>query len=221
MNTHIHTPNPAPARWRLCVLIAQEQCPNQDWWHVAQAVVGHVDPSRGNLCIQLREKQLDDRELLERANRLVELCRPRGVHVIINNRPDIAILANADGVHLGQTDLPTTPVRGLLGTHMIIGVSTSNLSQAKQAQMDGADYCGVGPMFPTTTKQKDTLAGPAYLREYLAWGALPHLAIGGITNNNVHQLIQEGVKGLAVCGAVCSAQDPGRAAAQLLLTLSQ
>lgn len=221
MSTYTHTPGPAPTRWRLCVLISQEQCLHQDWWHVAQAIVDQADSSRGNLCVQLREMQLDDRELLDRANRLVALCRPRGVSVIINNRPDIALLADADGTHLGQADLPAIPVRSLVGPHMIIGVSTSNLSQAKQALADGANYCGVGPMFPTTTKQKDTLAGPAYLREYLAWGGLPHLAIGGITNDNVHQLVQEGVKGIAVCASICSATNPGDATAQLLHTLSK
>lgn len=221
MSTNLHNQNPAPARWRLCVLISQDLCPGREWWQVAQAVIAHGDPSGGNLCVQLREKHLDDRELLDRAIRLVALCRPRGVNVIINDRPDIALLANADGVHLGQADLPTTQVRGLVGPRTLIGISTSNLSQAKQALIDGADYCGVGPMFPTATKQKDALAGPTYLREYLAWGGLPHLAIGGITNDNANRLIEEGVQGIAVSSAVCSAQDPSEATAQLIHTLSQ
>ncbi len=201
--------------WRLCVLISQDLCGSDNWWGVAQSVMAHPTTDCPTVdCIQLREKAISDRELLNRAQQLVALCRPRGVHVIINDRPDIAVLAGADGVHLGQDDLPCKPVRKMIGPKMIIGVSTSDLAQAKQALHDGADYCGVGPMFPTTTKFKQTIPGPAYLKRYLAWGKLPHLAIGGICPDNVATLCQLGVVGVAVSSAVCSADDPAGAIAR-------
>lgn len=199
-------------QWKLCVLISESLCPDRDWMRVAEAVVkGGAD------CIQLREKELDATELLDRTHQLVALCRPKGVSVIVNDRPDVALLGEADGVHLGQTDLPCAEVRKLVGTQLIIGVSTSNLDQAKQALADGADYCGVGPMFLTTTKHKPIIAGPAYLKEYLAWGRLPHLAIGGITPGNITDLAAVGVCGVAVSSAICAADDP-HAAAQAIIT---
>lgn len=202
-------------QWKLCVLISESLCPDHDWMRVAEAVVeGGAD------CIQLREKQLDATELLDRTHQLVALCRPKGVSVIVNDRPDVALLGEADGVHLGQTDLPCNEVRKLVGTQLIIGVSTSNLDEAKQALADGADYCGVGPMFPTTTKHKPVLAGPAYLKEYLAWNQLPHLAISGITPGNIADLVAVGVHGIAVSSAVCNAKDPQAVTQQIMDAIS-
>ncbi len=192
-------------QWRLCVLITESICPDGNWLRVAEAAI-----SGGADCIQLREKQLDAGELLSRTQQLVALCRPKGVSVIVNDRPDVALLANADGVHLGQTDLPCTEARKLVGNQLLIGVSTSNLDEARQAQRDGADYCGVGPMFTTTTKHKPTIAGPEYLKQYLAWNQLPHLAIGGITTENLGGLTDVGVQGIAVSSAVCQADVPHR-----------
>ncbi len=128
--------------------------------------------------------------------------------VIVNDRPDVALLGGADGVHLGQTDLPCREVRRLVGRQLIIGVSTHEIAHAEQAKRDGADYCGVGPMFHTTTKHKDHIAGPAYLQRYLQWGKLPHLAIGGISPNNIDQLTAVDVQGVAVSSCVCSSEHP-------------
>ncbi|MCE9591685.1 MAG: thiamine phosphate synthase [Planctomycetes bacterium] len=193
----------AAKQWRLCVLISQEICRDRDWWRVAQAAVeGGAD------CIQLREKTMDAGELLSRSIRLVTLCRPRGVSVVINDRPDVALLSGADGVHLGQGDLPCGEARRLVGTQLLIGVSTSELDQAKTALRDGADYCGIGPMFNTNTKLKDVIVGPAYAKEFTAWGKMPHLAIGGINPTNVRELVAAGARGVAVSFAICSAFDP-------------
>ncbi len=201
-------------QWRLCVLISESLCPGGDWWRVAQAAVeGGAD------CIQLREKSHDAGELLARARRLVEICRPRGVSVIVNDRPDVALLSGADGVHLGQTDLPCAEVRRLVGRQLIVGVSTSKLDEAKRAQRDGADYCGVGPMFNTSTKHKEIIVGPAYLREFVAWGKLPHQAIGGITAHNAEELVAAGGRGVAVSSAVCCADDPVAAVRRMLSVL--
>ncbi|MCH7847648.1 MAG: thiamine phosphate synthase [Planctomycetes bacterium] len=189
-------------QWQICVIFSEKLCGDRDWREVAQ-LIADAEPD----CIQLREKELDDGELLRRARLFVEMAAPQTT-VIINDRPDIALLASADGVHLGQTDLPCTEVRKIVGRQLIVGVSTSALSEAEQALRDGADYCGVGPMFPTTTKRKDTIVGPDYLRRYLAWNKLPHVAIGGISPDNIDRLVQLGVKGVAVSAAVCGADQP-------------
>ena len=189
-------------QWQICVIFSEKLCGDRDWREVAQLIA-----DAGPDCIQLREKELDDGELLSRARLFVQMAGPRTT-VIVNDRPDIALLASADGVHLGQTDLPCTEVRKIVGRQLIVGVSTSAINEAEQALRDGADYCGVGPMFPTTTKRKDTIVGPDYLRRYLAWNKLPHVAIGGISPDNIDRLVQLGVKGVAVSAAVCGADRP-------------
>jgi thiamine-phosphate pyrophosphorylase len=203
-------------QWRVCVLITASLC-KHPWLDVARAAIdGGAD------CLQLREKNLDGGELLERATLLVQLAKPRGCSVIINDSPDIAILADADGVHVGQTDLPISAVQRLAGKRLLVGVSTSNPLQARAAASAGADLCGVGPMFATTTKHKPDLAGPAYLREYLAephTARIPHLAIGGITPENIRELSEIGCLGVAVSSVVCSARDPAAVVAQLLAAL--
>jgi thiamine-phosphate pyrophosphorylase len=196
-------------QWRLCVLISESLC-KRPWLDVARAAVeGGAD------CLQLREKDLEDRELLARAERLVELARapgvPQRIWVIVNDRVDVALASGADGVHLGQTDMQIDRARRVAGLQLLVGVSTTNLVQAHAAAGAGADYCGVGPMFPTTTKEKPSISGPAYLREYLAdpaCGVVPHLAIGGITPLNVATLREVGCRGVAISSAVCSAADP-------------
>jgi thiamine-phosphate pyrophosphorylase len=201
-------------QWRLCVLLSESLCPGGDWLAVARAAIeGGAD------CLQLREKAIDAGELLNRSRVLVSLCQGKNVAVIINDRPDVALLAGADGVHLGQGDLPCAEARKLVGRQLIIGVSTSNLDDAKRAQRDGADYCGVGPMFATTTKHKDHIVGPGYLREYVATIKLPHLAIGGISTASLPALIAAGVRGVAVSSAVCGAPDPRAVVAELLKQL--
>ena len=189
-------------QWPVCVIFSEKLCGSRGWYEVAEAI-WDAKPD----CIQLREKELDDAQLLRRAKRFVQAVGSETT-VIINDRPDIALLSGAHGVHVGQTDLPCVEVRKIVGRQLIVGVSTSTLAEAEQALRDGADYCGVGPMFPTTTKHKDTIVGPDYLRQYLTWDKLPHLAIGGITVDNIDRLVQLGVKGVAVSSAVCGADQP-------------
>ncbi len=199
-------------QWRLCVLLSENLCPGGDWLCVAQAIV-----TAGVDCIQLREKALDSGEFLQRAKVLVDLCHSHEVGLIVNDRPDVALACGADGVHLGQTDLPLGAVRQMVGPSMILGQSTSCMAEAQNALTEGADYCGLGPMFPTTTKHKKTIVGPTYLKQYLAQPrALPHLAIGGITPENLPTLVQAGVQGIAVSSVVCQASDPGQMVQQLL-----
>jgi thiamine-phosphate pyrophosphorylase len=198
---------------RLYVLISESSC-RSDWLRVAeQAIEGGAD------CLQLREKSLDGREFLDRAKRLVELCKRYHVISIINDRPDIAILSGADGVHVGQDDLPAREVRKLLSPDKVLGVSTHNLAQAKQAVLDGADYIGVGPIYRSTTKPREwkTIPGLEYARAVSQAVKIPTVAIAGITLENVDEVVATGIQAIAVTAAVCGADDP-RAAAAVLKT---
>jgi thiamine-phosphate pyrophosphorylase len=198
--------------WRLCVLITESLCARYSWLETARlAIAGGAD------CVQLREKTLDDRRLLRRSRELVGLARPMGAGVIINDRADIALLAGADGVHLGQGDLDAGSVRKLAGSRLLVGVSASTVEHAVAAHLAGADYCGVGAMFPTGTKQKPSIAGPPLLRDYLAHTPAlpPALAIGGINAGNTAELnaVSSGKPfGVAVSAAICAADDPEAAA---------
>lgn len=197
----------ALANVRLYVLITEKLC-KHSWFQTAELVIeGGAD------CIQLREKELDGGELLDRAQKLVKLCRAHKVLCIINDRPDIALLSGADGVHVGQGDLPAIEVRKLLGTGKIVGVSTHNLDQAWQAVRDGADYIGVGPVFRSPTKPRDFLPGVAFARQIAhANLPIPAVAIAGITLQNVDDLIAAGIGAVAVTSAVIADADPRSAA---------
>jgi thiamine-phosphate pyrophosphorylase len=204
---------------RLCVLLTERLCTHHAWDRVATLAL-----AAGADMIQLREKDFDGRELLDRARRLVAMCREHRAKAVINDRPDIALLSGAWGVHVGQSDLSVRDVRRLAGRSLRIGVSTETLEQAWAAAEDGADLCGVGPMFATATKDKPRLAGPEYLAAYLQdprASRLPHLAIGGITPGNIDQLIAVGCRGVAVSSAVCSSPDPGRVVGELLAALQR
>ncbi len=199
---------PLAPQWRLCVLLTASLCAPTPWEAVAEAAI-----AGGADCLQFREKELTDRELLLRARRLVALRDglDPSVSVVINDRPDIALLAGADAVHVGQGDLTPADVRAVAGAGMPVGVSTSTISEAVGALTTGASSVGLGPMYPTTTKGKDSIAGERYLRAFLADERvhhLPHLCIGGITPENASALVEAGARGLAVSGAVCAADDP-------------
>jgi thiamine-phosphate pyrophosphorylase len=205
-------------QWRLCVLLTESLCKNHSWHRVAElAIEGGAD------CLQLREKTLEDREFLRRAGALADLGRWKGVSIVINDRVDIALLARADGVHLGQRDLGIVQARELAGTRLLVGVSTENLDQAHEAAGLGADYIALGPMFPTTTKVKARIAGPAYVRSFMddpALARVAHLAIGGITAANARELAVAGCRGIAVSSFVCGAEDPAEACRSLLAAFS-
>lgn len=199
-------------QWRVCVLISSVYCTHCTWLEVARLAW-----DAGADCVQLREKDLYDKELLSRARQLAQT--PNRGSLIINDRPDIVLLAGADGVHLGQNDMTPAEVRRLFGSQLLVGMSTCKIEDAQSALDQGADYCGVGPMFTSTTKHKDLIVGPKYLQQFLEWGRLPHLAIGGVTTDNIDQLVEVGCQGVAVCSAVCSAPDPGRVVRQLVESL--
>jgi thiamine-phosphate pyrophosphorylase len=147
--------------------------------------------------------------LRRRVEQVLEIARPAGVAVIVNDRPDVAIAAGADGVHVGPDDLSVADVRRIAGAALLVGASTHDLDEATAAVAAGADYCGVGAMFATETKPDRPPSGPEYLREYLRiFPRVPHLAIGGISPANVGRLAGAGAAGVAVCGAVCRAERP-------------
>ena len=197
------------AKVRLYVLITESVC-KRPWRDVAEAAIrGGAD------CLQLREKSLDGGELLARARDFVEICRKGGAISIINDRPDIALLAGADGVHLGQSDLPPRDVRKLIGARKILGVSTHNLDDAKRAVENGADYIGVGPFFRSETKTRDFIAGPDLARQVVQHISIPAVAIAGINEQNVNEVLATGMKAVAVTAAVCAADDPRDAAQRL------
>lgn len=207
-------------QWRLCVLITESLC-RHPWMDVArQSIAGGAD------CLQLREPSLPDREILGRARALRGLIdqvaaggAPRRPGLIINNRVDLALAAGADGVHLGTDDLPIEDARRLCGDRLLIGASTHDLHEARHAAAAGADYCGVGAMFPGTTKVR-LASGPEYLGAFLReFGHMPHLAIGGITPDNAGPLVSAGARGLAVSSAVCGAEDPGGVCRRLVAIL--
>ncbi len=194
---------------RLYVLITQSAC-SGDWFAAAtQAIAGGAD------CLQLREKDLCGAELLKRATRLVKLCRQQGVLSIINDRADICLLSGADGVHLGQDDLPAIAARKLLGDEKIIGVSTHHMEQARQAVLDGADYIGAGPVFKSATKPRDISPGIGYLQQVADEISLPGVAIAGITAENVGDVLATGIRRIAVTAAVVGCEDVQGAARRL------
>lgn len=165
--------------------------------------------------IQLRDKTLDDRTLLERARLLVPIAQANGVLVIINDRADLCVLADADGVHVGQEELSVADARRIVGPDRIIGVSTHAIDQARQAEADGADYLGAGPTFPSGTKQFEAFPGLDYLREVASQITTPAFAIGGIEPERVNDVFATGLRRIAVSGCVARAEHPAAAIEQL------
>jgi thiamine-phosphate pyrophosphorylase len=207
---------------RLYVLLTESLCGPKSWeitlediLEAAPAPPGGISP----LCIQLREKQLSDGELLRRSIIVAQKCAEARALFLLNDRPDIALLAGAAGVHVGQHDLPCAGVRHILGPEAIVGVSTENLTQARRAVADGATYIAVGPMFHTTTKDKPRIAGPAYAAQAVKEIPRPLVAIGGITAANIHELTAVGIRTVAVSSAVLRSPHPADAVCELLAAL--
>jgi thiamine-phosphate pyrophosphorylase len=176
--------------------------------------------SAGVAMIQLRDKRLADRELLARARLLVEIAHQADALVIMNDRPDLAVLAGADGVHVGQEELTVADARRILGPRGLVGVSTHSIEQARAAVLEGASYIGAGPTFPSGTKEFSEFTGTELLRAVHAEIRLPAFAIGGVTLENLGQVLGTGFTRVAVSGAIVEANDPAAAARQFLATLA-
>ncbi len=169
----------------------------------------------GASVVQLREKDCTSREFYELALRVKKITEPAGVPLIINDRIDICMAADADGVHLGQKDLPCKEARRILGEDKIIGVSAALPEEAAQAQADGADYLGVGAVFPTSTKTNTRPVTPEIIREIRAAVTIPFVVIGGVNPENVRTLYGLGINGAAVVSAIISKPDITAAAREM------
>lgn len=172
-------------------------------------------------AIQLRDKTLEDHELVHRARILRGATGDRHTLFIVNDRPDVAVLADADGVHVGQEDLSVKDARKIVGAGRLVGVSTHSLQQAREAVVDGADYIGCGPTFASSTKEFERFAGLEFLRSVGQEIGLPAFAIGGIGRHNVQEVISVGFSRIAVSGAVVNADNPAAEAAALLEELNR
>jgi thiamine-phosphate pyrophosphorylase len=187
-----------------------------------QSRYSHVELARlaiagGADTIQYREKQGATRQMITTARQMKHLCTDSGVVFIVNDRVDVAIASDADGVHLGQGDYPIPLARKLLGEDRIIGGSALSLKQARKCLEEGADYIGFGPVYPTASKP-DTAppTGIPILKQVVAAVPSPIIAIGGITAGRTAEVIHAGAYGIAVISAVCYQEDPKEATRALL-----
>jgi len=170
----------------------------------------------GAECLQLRCKELPDKELIAISEDFAKLCKDGNVVSIVNDRPDIGILVGADGVHLGQNDLSVEQARRLQVRPFLVGLSTHNTAQLNSALGQPVDYIALGPVYDTSTKSAEPVVGLDYLRqaaEILRDNPIPRVAIGGITLDNIHPILEIGIRTIAVCSAVCLAPNPEKACA--------
>lgn len=160
----------------------------------------------GATCIQLREKQLDEENFLKEAIEIQKLCKEYHVPFIVNDNVDIAKTMHADGIHVGQSDMEALDVRKELGKDVILGVSAQTVEQAKKAEAHGADYLGVGAVFPTGSKDDADDVSHETLKAICEAVSIPVIAIGGITQDNVKELAGSGIVGIAVISAIFAQQ---------------
>lgn len=174
---------------------------------VRQAMAGGVT------LVQLRDPHAGTRNLVETAAALLEVLRPLDVPLIINDRVDVALAVGAEGVHVGQSDMPTDKVRALIGPDRILGLSTSTFAQMEGDDLGPVDYLGIGPVFATPTKTNaSTPIGFDGLAAMVAKSSLPVVAIGGLKPEHVEPTLAAGADGLAIVSAIMAAEDPARAA---------
>jgi thiamine-phosphate pyrophosphorylase len=216
LTLNLERPNP---KWSVCVLLTKSLCLH----HSPETVIIQAAKA-GAGCIQVREKDMPGDELLTHTSLMVSCAHEHGLAVIVNDRVDVALATQADGVHLGQHDLPISVARSILGTRSLIGRSCSTTEHLHEAFKQGADYCGLGPVFPSTTKHKSNLGGVAMLQDAMKDQKLrskPMLAISGITPENLEQIASIGFPGVAVSSAVCSAEDPYSACISMVESMQQ
>ena len=195
----------------LCVILDRTASHGRDLREILEGVI-----AGGGRLVQFREKEWPLRRCLPLLEDLRRRARQAGIGFAVNDRLDLALAVEADGLHLGQDDLPASVARRLLPPSMFLGVSTHTVEQARQAEHEGADYVAVGSIFPTATKPESQLVGLDLLREVRGQIRAPLVAIGGITADNAAQVIEAGADGVAVISAVCGARDPAEATRRLL-----
>ncbi|MGN0614039.1 MAG: thiamine phosphate synthase [Porcipelethomonas sp.] len=178
---------------------------------VEQALKGGVT------ILQLREKNLDEQEFTAEAKELAALCHSYNVPLIINDNLNVALQSGADGVHVGQNDMSVDMIRKTAGSDFIIGATAKTVEQAAEAEKMGADYIGVGAVFPSATKKNAVRITKAQLMEICSSVSIPAVAIGGISLENAHEISGTGVKGIAVVSAIFGAADIEHETAKLLI----
>ena len=194
---------------------------------VLQSRFSHMEITRlgiagGADTIQYRQKSGSTREMIEIARNMKRLCSEAGVTFIVNDRLDVAIAAEADGVHLGQDDFPIPMARELLGEGRIIGGSAATLDEARKCLSEGADYVGFGPVYPTSSKDDaGPVSGIDILKQVVEIIPLPIIAIGGVGPENIPDVMRAGARGIAVISAVCCQDDPEEATRALYQALSK
>ena len=177
---------------------------------IEEAIKGGVS------VVQIREKTADTLDFYNLALEVKEITTKYDVPLIINDRVDVALAIDADGVHVGQSDMPCDVTRKLIGEDKILGVSAATIDEAKKAEKDGADYIGSGAVFPTATKDDAPSITKDELKEIVESINIPVVAIGGITIDNANELTDTGIKGLSVVSAIMSADNPKKASEKLL-----
>ena len=202
--------------WRLCLVADAEAAGTRDLVAIVQEAC-----DAGATLIQLRGKYCKTRDFLDLAFRTSEILKPGGIPLLINDRVDVALACGADGVHLGQQDMPLVNARELMGKDRLIGISVNTLREAHAAEQEGADYIGVGPVYFTSSKDRlPEILGLEGLRSIREKVEIPILAIGGITAENAKAVIAAGADGVAVISAIMGADDTKEATAEILSTLS-
>ncbi|WP_078391333.1 thiamine phosphate synthase [Shouchella patagoniensis] len=203
--------------FHLYVITGEEFHPERNLIDVMEeAIQGGAD------IIQLRDKTSSKKDLLEKARNLKELCAKYDVPFIVNDHIDIALVVDADGVHIGQDDMPLAEVRKLIGPKKMIGVSSHKLEEALEAEKNGADYIGVGPIFPT--KSKVDVVDPvttSYIQEVKDHVSIPFVAIGGIKLHNVKEVVEAGADRVCVITEIVAAKDVKAASAAMKEALEE
>lgn len=184
-------------------------------YRVEQALIG------GATMLQLREKEKTTREYMELAIKVHTLTRKYQVPLLIDDRVDVALAVDAEGVHVGASDLPVAAARRLMGEHKIVGATAKTVPWARDAYEQGADYLGVGAIYPTTTKVKTVLTSTDTLREICAAVPIPVNAIGGLNKDNIDILAGIPIAGICVVSAIMKAEDPALAARELKIRAKQ
>lgn len=197
--------------WSVCVITDHVAAGDRDLLDIVRAAI-----AGGATMVQLREKTASTRALIELGQALHTITQATGIPLIVNDRVDVALAIGAEGIHVGQDDMPVPLARQLIGPRRILGVSVETVDQAFQAEQDGADYLGVGPVYQTPSKADASVPiGTSSLFVIAQSVALPTLAIGGITAKNTRAVIQAGAAGIAVIGAIVAAADPQAATHEL------
>nr|WP_314050227.1 hydroxyethylthiazole kinase [Peptostreptococcus stomatis] len=198
-------------KYPLYLVTDEKACKGKDFYESVEASI-----RGGAKIVQLREKNMDTRDFFKRALKLKEICHKHGVDFVINDRLDIAIAVDADGVHLGQSDMPIQKAKEILGHKKIIGISAKNMEEALEAQKYGADYIGVGAIFATDTKKDSGLVDLETLKEMTDQINIPVLAIGGIGLGKLGYLKDTGIDGICVISDILGSDDPEKRARELL-----